>query len=308
MLRVVFFLATFVFCGAALVGCGGVDRGGAPPYLEQVRQARQETDVELRAVRLIKIGYQQGKAQDAAGAEETLQLAAADCQAITDASARAGAWALLAEAHAGLGRKDAARRAARSALSAASEVKSNEQKAKTLCRAAMALGAVGETQSADDALEQAEKLAGRMDDPLGQSLAFVAIVGAYDRLDRSERRDRAMHSALQRAEAVADPKKRCPALAELAAQQAELGQKDAAAKTFAKALESAGSIEEPFFQAYALGELSQRLARGGFAAQARAVLNQAERTAETIPQRDLQAQALQRIRFLMSQLPRSEGT
>ena len=68
-------------------------------------RAQKETDAELRARQLIKIGRQQGQAQDLAGAEETLDLAAKDCQAITDAAAQANTLALLAEAQAGLGNR-----------------------------------------------------------------------------------------------------------------------------------------------------------------------------------------------------------
>ena len=111
-----------------LAGCGGTSSSEAIPFQQQILQVEKETDPEVCTRRLIKIGYQQGKARDMAGADDTLRLAGKDCSAIRNAADRAGATALLAEAYVGLGNRSAAARTIESAAAAADTVKDAESK------------------------------------------------------------------------------------------------------------------------------------------------------------------------------------
>ncbi len=108
------------FC-LLVAGCNDRPSTEAVPFSQQVAEAQKETDAGLRAKRLIKIGYMQGKARDMAGAEETLRTAERDCQTIGDAGERAAALALLAEAYAGLDHKSAAARTLESAAAATAD-------------------------------------------------------------------------------------------------------------------------------------------------------------------------------------------
>ena len=143
------------------------------PFQEQVAQAQKEPDAELRARQLIKIARQQRRSQDSAGAEETLELAAKDCQAITDAAAQANTLVLLAEAQAGLGNRAAARRAIDLATVAADGVKEAETKAQVLARIAQAQGAAGDAEGGAATLESAEELAAKLDDVQGRTLVLL---------------------------------------------------------------------------------------------------------------------------------------
>src|SRR3990170_9095057 len=90
----------------ALAGCGGrSSESGKPPvsYRDQVAAAQKEPIPEVRAKKLIRIAYRQAKAQDEFGAEDTFDLAAKACRQTEDPSSRARAFALLAQAQAGLG-------------------------------------------------------------------------------------------------------------------------------------------------------------------------------------------------------------
>ena len=165
-------LAGIALLDLVVAGCNQPSRSGGLPFQEQIAQAQKETDLELRAKRLIRIGYQQGKAQDVAGAEETLQLAWKDCEAIANPAAQASAWALMTEAQAGLGNRLTAKRAVDSAAAAAAQVKEAENKVRALARVAQAQGAAGEPAAAEATLLSAEKLAAKVDDALGRVLAF----------------------------------------------------------------------------------------------------------------------------------------
>ncbi len=94
MSRACLTLLAIGFLGLLTAGCGGTSNSGSGQlsFREQIARVKQETDPELRARQLIRIGRQQGKAQDLAGAEETLRLAWKDCDAIGDPAARAGRW------------------------------------------------------------------------------------------------------------------------------------------------------------------------------------------------------------------------
>jgi hypothetical protein len=295
------------FLGLLLAGCGGTSKpaAGERSFREQIAQAKQETDTELRARQLIKIGYQQGKAKDSAGADDTLRTARADCDSIADPAAKAGALALLAKAHHELGDGAAAKRAVDAAMEAAGKVKGSEDKAQSLARVASVQAAADSTAAALATLKSAESIAGKIDDPQGKTLSLCAIASAYHKIDKPAERNRMFGVVLDTAKASGDARKRSLAQAEVAAAQSE-SDEQTAAKTFDVALESAGKIDDPCSRAYALGDIAKKLSEAGFRAKAHDVLNRAERVATKVPQADMQGQALQYVRSLMGKLPKPE--
>ena len=140
----------FGLLGLVIAGCGQSPASKSLPFQNQVAAAQKETDAELRATQLIKIGRRQGQARDVAGAKETLELATKDCQAIADAVAQATTLALLAETQAGLGNRPAARDAINLAMAAADQVKEAEAKGLVLARIAQAQGAAGDAEGGAD--------------------------------------------------------------------------------------------------------------------------------------------------------------
>ena len=142
MLRRCVILLGIGLLGLLSAGCGDTTNSGSGElsFREQIAQAKREADPELRAKQLIRIGCQQGKAQDMAGAEETLRLAWKDCDSIADPAAKAGALVLMAKANATLDNRPAAKRAADEALDAAAKIESAESKATTLALVAQGQG------------------------------------------------------------------------------------------------------------------------------------------------------------------------
>jgi hypothetical protein len=280
---------------------------GEPSFREQIAQAKRETDTELRAKQLIRIGYQQGKAKDVAGAEETLRMAWDDCNSIADPAAKASALALMAEAEASeaIGNSAAAKRAINAATEAVAKVELPEDKPLGMARVAQAQAVADSVDAALATLKSAEKAVGKIDDLQGKTLAICAIAKAYHKIAKPAERDRVLRVALDLANAAGDVRKRSLAQAEVAAKQTDFDQR-AAAKTFDSALESAGKIDDPYSKVYALGDIAKRLSEAGQRAKTHAVLNQAERLAEKIPQPDMQMQALQYIRSLMGKLPKPQ--
>jgi hypothetical protein len=137
LLKVLVFWGIGLFV-LALAGCNRESNSSEESlsFKKQVVQARKESDPEIRARQLIKIGYQQGKAQDLVGAEETLKLAWNDCESIADAEGRAGALALMADAHFKLGNREAAQKAIAASAAAADKIEQSESKVRSLARLA----------------------------------------------------------------------------------------------------------------------------------------------------------------------------
>ncbi len=292
--------------GLALGGCSGKSdsASGKLSFREQIARAQGETDPAYRARRLIVIGYRQDKAADRAGAVETLKSAWKDCGVISDAAARSNVWSLMAEAHAGLRNRSEARRAVAEALTAAEKIESDEGKIVALARVAEVQYLAVDRMTAESTLQSAEKLAEKIDDPQGKPLVMCAIAEAYWNINQKDQAERVLGAALDFANSLANLKKRCPALAEIAAEEANLGRREAATRTFELSLESARGIKDLYARAYVMGELAKKLSAAGFRAKAHEVLNQAESEAAKIPQPDLQRQALEKIRVLMSKLPK----
>ena len=169
MLRRCVILFGLGLLGLLSTGCGDTSNSGPEElsFREQIARAKDEADPELRAKELIRIGREQGKAQDIAGAEETLRLAWKDCDAIADPAARANAFVLMAKADVALGNREDAKRAADEALDAAAKIESAATKATTLASAAQAEGAANDPDAAAATLKSAEQVADKIAEPGG---------------------------------------------------------------------------------------------------------------------------------------------
>jgi hypothetical protein len=295
--------------GLASGGCRDSSNttAGGISFREQIAQAKREADVELRAKRLIKIAYQQGKAKDRGGAEETLQIAWKDCDILVDPAAKTRALALMAEAWISLDNRSGAKRAIDGALAAAAKVETPEDKTLALARVAQAQAFARDASGAASTLQSAEELMiAKIDDLQNKTLSLCAIGKAFHELGKPVERDRVFGVALNLAKATPDARKRSLIQAEVAVKQSDLGDRAVAVKTFELALESAGKIELPYTRAYALGDIAKRFSDVGLFAKAREVFAQAEQAAAKVPEADMQMQALQYVRSLMGKLPKAE--
>jgi hypothetical protein len=286
-------------------GCGRSSSPKSTSFLDQVAQARQEADADVRVRQLVGIGYQQAKAQDIPGAVETFQLALKDCQAIDDHAAQAVAFARVAEALVEVGERSAARGATSSAADAAEHVKDAEIKARVLTRVAMAQCALGDFSGGQATTTTAEELAATVEDVQGRAAAYCDVAGVRQKLGQDDEVDRVFGVVLSFAKNISNMKKRCLVVSEVAAKQAELNKMDAATGTFDMALELAGQIDKPYARAFAMTELAEQLSKAGFRMKAHRVLTEAEHVAAKVPEQDMQLQALQKVRSSMGKLPRS---
>jgi len=233
-------IAFCLLAALALVpaGCGGGSAGRGLSYRQQVARAQKEPLPDVRAKKLIKIGYGQAKAKDGLGAEDTMKLAAKACEDVTDPVARAGVFSLLAEARAGIGNRSEARRALQSALAAAGQLEEVETKADTLARVAQAQGALKDTAGAAATLKRAQELAGQLKDVYGKTRVLGAVAAGYKEIGRQAEADRVIGAALELAETIEDKRNRSDAIAEIAQAQSKMDEKEASAETFEAALES----------------------------------------------------------------------
>ena len=180
--------AWLLMAGAALFvlpGCGGSPSSqskSSVSFVDQVAAAQKESVPEIRAKKLIRIGYQQAKAQDEFGAEETFDLAAKACRQVEDPTTRAGALVLMVQARLKLGNEAPARKALQSAQEAADEIESPQSKARTQARLAQLQHAIGDRAVAVQTLKAAEQLADQLTDadgnadPFGRAILLGAVV------------------------------------------------------------------------------------------------------------------------------------
>lgn len=297
-------LGCLVLC---LGGCGtSADKPSEPTFQDEIARAQRESKPEVRAERLIRIGYRQGKARDTLAAEETLRLAAKECEAIGDPTTKSGAWSLLAQAQAALGNRIAAGRAVEASLAAAANIPSVEVRAVMLARALQVPDASLDRERAVASLRQAESLTPKMADVRDKVLALGEIAHGYHALNNAAESERTIQAAVQQAKTAEDARKRSLALAEAAVLQTELHEA-AAVKTFDDALQAAEKIESVLSRTYALGDIAEKLSQAGYHRRAHQVLQQAERLTGKIPGSDIQTQALQQIRAIMRTLPKESS-
>jgi len=302
--RAVLFLTGIVSLSLMLIGCGG-SSDSSPPRLsakQQVDRALKDPVPESRAKALVRIGYEQSKAKDDYGSEETLQLAAKASAEISDPAIRTSVWSMLAEAHQRIGNRSEARTAVQSALTSAGEVDDIESKANALARAGRAQGVAGDVDGALKTLGEAERLAGELGDAYGEVLVLGVAASSYHKIGKPDHADRALATALQRGKAIEDDLQRCQAIGEVAARQHSL-KLPTARDTFDLAVKTAREIGKVHAKAHALADLAQELSKAGYHAQTHEILEEADQAANKIPEPDLQRQTVEKVRTLMGTLP-----
>ena len=297
-----------VACGvlAVLAGCGGGDggsKGSTESFPDQIDKAMKKEPAP-RARLLVKIAVKQGKAQDLAGAKDTLNRAFQACKDIEEPAAKASAFADLAQAQADLSFSNEARNSARSSLEAAEKIDGAEEKAKAVSAAARALGVAGDGDKALAALKEAETLAGKIQDSTGRVLVLCSTAVSYERIKKSADADRVLAETLTYA-ATLDAKSQAIAMASVAQEQATLKRPDAA-KTFDAALETARKSNDPGDRVIALTSIAEKLSKAGNAKLTHEVLKEAEGRCKDIKAADQQQQLLGHARDLMNKLPKPE--
>jgi len=288
----------------SLIGCGGSsDSSGSKLSAKQrAQQALKDPVPESRAKALVRIGYEQSKAKDDYGSEETLRLASKATAEIPDPAIRASVWSMLADAHQRIGNRAEARTAVQAALTAAEEVDNIESKANALARAGRTQALTGDSSGAMKTLAEAERLAGELGDAYGEVLVLGATAASYHKIGKPQQADRVLATALQRGETIEDDLQRCQAISEVAARQHDL-EIPTARETFDLAVKTAREIEKDHAKAHALADLAEKLSKAGYHRQTHEILEEADQAANKIPEPDLQRQTVERVRTLMGTLP-----
>ncbi|MEE8451883.1 MAG: hypothetical protein V3R99_08210 [Thermoguttaceae bacterium] len=288
----------------SLIGCGGPSDSSRPKLSakQRVDRALKDPVPESRAKALVRIGYEQSKAKDEYGSEETLKLAAKASAEIPDPAIRASVWSMLAEAHQRIGNRGEARGAVQSALTAAGEVDDVESKANALARTGRAQGVTGDVDGALKTLAEAERLAGELGDAYGEVLVLGAAASSYHKIGKPQQADRALATALERGKTIEDDLQRCQALGDVAARQHSL-EIPTARETFDLAVKTAREIDKVYAKAHAMADLAQKLSKAGYHAQTHEILEEADQAANKIPEPDLQRQTVEKVRTLMGTLP-----
>jgi tetratricopeptide (TPR) repeat protein len=289
---------------AAIGGCGG-NKSGGPSYDAQIAAARAEPNADVRARKLIVIGYRQGaKSQDIVGAKRVLEFAELACREVPDAEPRASVYVLLGDAQARLGNRSEALKALRDATAAAEQVESGERKTSTLASvAAVYANPLKDESRASDLFTKAAELATAIEDPQSRALAQKDLGKALAKGERNAEAATALANAFTSAQAVTDPYRRCDVLSQVAAAQLGIAdQTDAGLATVDAAMETAGTIEKPFSQVYALTDIAKTLIDAKQADRAKPVVEKAVEGLKTIPEADLRSQAEERVTKLRREL------
>jgi len=287
-------------CLALLAGCenGSSGSGGASvSFYQQVEQAKKEPSPEVRARQLTRIGWEQARSGNELDAEDTLSLGAKACGEIEDATARAGAYAYLADVQIKLGNKLPGRNALAKAREAIDKIDVQEFKARSWCKVAKVHHALGEAEEAASALKTAEDLAGKLVDAEGapdqvaQTLVLDVVALAYQEIGQPAEARRVTSAAAEVAGAIADPRQRSKSLVDVAVTEHTMGEKDAAAATFTAALASARKVDSVYNKVIALADIAENLYGCGDKEQAKQVLAEAESGVKQIPEPDWKDQA-----------------
>jgi len=290
-----------------LPGCGSSKSSDGPSFTQQVADAKQEADPDVRARSLMRIARSQAAAGDDFGAEDTLNLAAEACSQVEDAASRAGVTSILAEERARLGKPPDGRKAVRAALAAAGKIEDVQLKAGALARAARAQVATEDKDGATATLKRAEELAGQLQEAQSKVPVLTSVAVGYAAMDKGRAEaDRVIASALALAATIEDARDRCVAFVQVAGRQTTMKQRSEAEKSFDLALQAAREIESPYGRTYVFCDLAESLSEAGFHAETHKLLKEADDLASQIPEPDLQRESTQRVRTLKGQLPKPE--
>lgn len=297
----------YVFlCSGALflTGCGSSSKAPAgPTFKQQFDDAERVTDPEARARRLLELATAQHKGQDISGSKQTLAAAVRACAAVKAAVPRCAVYVELAGVQASLGNKLEAGQALKTAQESAKEITSPEEQARALCQIATIQGQKLQSKNdASDALDAAEDLLEKIEDPIGHSLVQVEIVKACAAAGLSKQGERVLQTGLADAKAQTDAGTRADAYTNLASAQLALNQKEAALETLAAAAESSAEIEKVYKRIFSLCSIAKAYSQAGDKAQAKKLASEAQALVEKIPEPDLQSEAGKHVQELVDKL------
>ncbi len=132
-------LLCFAAVSFLVVGCGKKEADSASASFQQrLTAAQQVREPVKRAKALVRIAFQQAKARDERGAEETFRLAEEACGTIEDRAERVDALAFLVQARAKSGFQAQARRSLEQASKEVAAIDDPLQKAASLGQVALA--------------------------------------------------------------------------------------------------------------------------------------------------------------------------
>jgi tetratricopeptide (TPR) repeat protein len=296
--------------GVSLVvatGCGGGDDksgGSGGSFQKRYDSAMKEKNPDQQARKLLKLAYDQEQGKDSAGAKQSLKSATSAAEKVTDPLGRSAIYTQLASTQAKLDNPADARSALRIAKKAIDELDSVETQASSLCAVAEVEGVrLKKPDDAVDTLRGVEKMAAKVEDPLGQARVLASAAATYGKVGEKKDAARVLESALALAQAVEDPVQRADAMTLVAKAQTGMKQTGAAVDTLNLATESARTIQNKYGQALALADIAEALSKAGQAAEAHKLLEEADKVADSIREPDLQQQAMKRVRELMGTLP-----
>jgi hypothetical protein len=300
-------LVGYVFlCGWTLLlpGCGGSSNTAAgPTFKQQFEDAERITDPEGRARRMLELALAQHKGKDISGSKQTLSAAVRACAGVKAAVPRCAIYVELAGVQASLGNMLEAGQALKTAQESTTGITSPEDQARALCQIATIQGQKLQSKNdASDALDAAETLLEKIEDPVGRTLIQVEIIKACSAAGLSKQGDRVLVTGLADAKAQTDAGTRADTYTHLAGAQLALNQKEAALETLAAATESTAEIEKTYKRIFSLCNIAKAYVRAGDKSQAKKLAAEAEKLVEKVPEPDLQGEARKHVQELMDKL------
>jgi len=297
---------------ALVVGCGGGRQGASRSgsFRQRLAEAAKIGNPAERAKTLARIGFEQAKAHDELGAEETFQLAERASRQVDDRAERIGALALLIQAQAKSGFQTEAQRLVDQVDGEVKAIDDPAVKAEALGQLSLALDAMGDSARAAVALQEAQQLVSGAQPPDEEILDRLNLLGRIALTARKIGQKDQLAQIIEKMHAWAlaqsEPLLRVRLLYSTAAWEQRLGQSAASQDTFKEAEQAVEHINSPYKRAFALAEIAERLSQCKYYSRSHKLLDKAEKIAEQIPERDLRQQALEKVRTLMLQLPKAQ--
>lgn len=287
---------------------GGCHRSepAASSFAARFDRAIAETNAEDRSDLLLRLAWDQYRAKDTPGTRQSLDEAKRAAADVTDPSGRASLFYRIAALQALAGQRSGAENAIREAQSAAQQIEQPESRAIALCNTADVEGYwLKKPDAARQTLEQALKLADKLDDPRGRIAVLAEAGRVYAHIGDQQQADRVIGNALELAGKTADPAGRAGALVQVAQAQIRMKDNKQAVETLGLARQATDEITSLHSKALKLADVAERLDQAGETAAAQQVLDAAQEAARRIKDNALREQATHRVVEVRNAIVRS---
>jgi len=278
----------------------------ATSFAARYDRAMEQSNPEERASLLLRLAWDQFRAKDTPGTRRSLDEAKRAATDVADPSGRASLFYRIAALQARAGQRSGAEYAIRQARSAADQIEQPESRAIALCNTAGVEGYwLKKPDVARQTLDQALKLADKLDDPRGRIAVQAAAGRVYARIDDLQDADRVIGEALALAGQLEDPAGRAGALVQVARAQIRMKDNKRAVETLRLARAVTDQIDSLHSKSLKLADVAEQLDKAGESAEARQVIDAAQEAARRIKDTALRDQATRRVVAVRNALVRS---